>query len=285
MGYRPNSAARALVTGQTHVVAVWMVELHRPHFARALQLAWQQAGQYGFEMIIGNLERHDEGPGDSRLSRWPADGILAYEYPERVDAYLDATPHTSTPIVSMGAYYSERTDFVGVDLYAGTRSAVQHLLEAGCQRVAYLVQAWGNHVGDARYDAYNASLREAGREPEYIVSPGNTRAAAHEALRAYVLKHGHPDGLFCFNDDLAIGAYRALREMGIRVPEDIALVGCDGIEDDEYLDTSLSTIAQPLEQMCQLSWQFLKQRMDDPSLAPQQVVLSPQLVVRESSRR
>ena len=184
MGYSPNSAARALVTGQTHVVAVWMVELHRPHFARALQLAWQQAGEYGFEMIIGNVERHDEKPGDSRLSRWPTDGILAFEYPERVAAYLDAAPHAGTPIVSMGAYYSERTDFVGVDLYAGTRAAVQHLLGMGCRRVAYLVQAWGNHVGDPRYDAYNASLREAGIEAEYIFSPQNTRAAGRDAMRA-----------------------------------------------------------------------------------------------------
>jgi LacI family transcriptional regulator len=72
MGYQPNIAARALVTGQTQVVAVWMVEMHRPHFARALHLAWQQAGEYGFEMIIGNVERQDDRERHSRLSRWPS---------------------------------------------------------------------------------------------------------------------------------------------------------------------------------------------------------------------
>jgi LacI family transcriptional regulator len=285
MGYRPNLAARALVTGMTQVVAVWMVDIHRPHFARALQLAWQQAAQYNFEVIIGNLERHDDPLNHSRLAGWPVDGILAFEYPERVDAYLDTPSSLSVPIVSMGAYHSRRTDFVGVDLAAGTRTALEHLLEIGCGRIAYLVQAWGNHTGDARYDAYTSLMREAGREPEYIVAPQSTRAAGRDVMLSHVKERGLPDGLFCFNDDLAIGACRALNEIGARLPDDIAVVGCDGTEDTEFLGRSLSTIVQPLEPMCQLSWQFLKQRMEDPTLAPQQVVLQPQLVVRESSRR
>jgi len=84
---------------------------------------------------------------------------------------------------------------------------------------------------------------------------------------------------------MAIGAYRAMCERGIRVPDDVAIVGCDGILDTEYLERPLSTVVQPVQEMCRLGWEFLFRRMDNPSVAPQQALLKAHLVVRDSSRR
>jgi DNA-binding LacI/PurR family transcriptional regulator len=108
-------------------------------------------------------------------------------------------------------------------------------------------------------------------------------ATVSRALKAYIARHGCPDGLFYFNDDVAIGAFRALRDLGLRIPQDVALVGCAGIEDTAYHDPPLSTIAQPIEEMCVTALSFLIGRIKEPSIPVQQIVLQPRLEVRGSS--
>jgi LacI family transcriptional regulator len=117
-----------------------------------------------------------------------------------------------------------------------------------------------------------------------ILAANESRPAAREALRER-LRRGPPiDGLFCLNDDMAIGAYRALRDSQRRIPEDCRVVGCDGIMDVEFLDTPLSTVLQPVEQMCHVGWETLKRRMTTPDGPLQQVLLPTTLIVRESSQ-
>ena len=99
----------------------------------------------------------------------------------------------------------------------------------------------------------------------------------------YIREHGCPEAIFCRNDHMALGAYRALRDHGKRVPEDVAIVGCDGIPEAKYLDAPLTTIEQPLAEMCALGWKFLKQRIENPELPQQAAVLMSDLVVRKSS--
>jgi LacI family transcriptional regulator len=136
---------------------------------------------------------------------------------------------------------------------------------------------------ETRFETYTAVVQESGRAPEVIAFPSACRAGARQALTDYVGAHGRPDGLLCQNDDMAVGAFRALRDLGLRVPEDVRLIGCDGIDETEYFDPPLSTIQQPIDQMCSLAWEFLERRLAEPSLAPQQVSLTTHLLVRGSS--
>ncbi|HEU4752942.1 MAG TPA: substrate-binding domain-containing protein, partial [Armatimonadota bacterium] len=116
-------------------------------------------------------------------------------------------------------------------------------------------------------------------------SPAYGRAAARDAIKSYLARHSAPEAIFCMNDDMAIGCYRGLCDLGLRVPRDVALVGCDGIEHTEYLETPLTTIVQPLDDMSRAAWQLLERRLGDPGAPPQRVKLSARLAVRESSRR
>lgn len=284
MGYQPNRAARALVTGRTNLIAYWVSHLHEPYYASIIYPVQSQVKKTGYELIVSEMgSSGDWNAGQSQANRWPVDGIIACDFLGSDQAYRDAVG--TTPNVSMGAYYLESAHFVGVDLNDGAREAMLHLLGSGCRRVAYLVPEVGSSTGDARYDAYTGAVEEAGQRPEYIVTRDYSRRSAREALGQYVDAHGCPDGIFCRNDDMAIGAYRALRDRGVSIPGDVALVGCDGIEDTEYLDTPLTTIRQPVEEMCATAWDFLQRCMDDPGIPLQQCLLKPSLVVRESSRR
>ena len=93
-----------------------------------------------------------------------------------------------------------------------------------------------------------------------------------------------PQAIFCVNDEVAIGAYRGLCDLNVRVPDEVRLVGCGGIEDTAYHACPLSTVAMPIAEMCGTAWDYLANRLREPDLPPQQIVLKLQLVVRESSR-
>jgi len=284
LAYQPNIAARTLATRRSQAVALWIANAHAPFFAQVIYHLQRQARQGGYETIIREMAG-DPGlhPSSSPLSNWPVDGIIAFQGSAYVQAFMKANPMLHLPFVSLGEYHEQCSDFITIDLATGARDAVRHLLKSNRRRIAFLVPAIAKRAGEARHDAYLATMTEAGYAPEYILTENKLRAEVRRTMRDYIEKSGCPEGIFCYNDDMALGAYRGLRDLGLCVPEQVALVGCDGIEDTEYLETPLSTLVQPVEEMCALAWQFLQQRMQEPSLASQQGIVKAHLVVRASS--
>ena len=130
-------------------------------------------------------------------------------------------------------------------------------------------------------------MRRTGLKPEFLYYPlsEQQREIVRQLIRDYVRQHGCPEAIFCHSDDVALGIYRGLCDLKLRVPQEVALVGCDGIQDGEYLECPLTTIVQPVAEMCAAAWRFLVQRLERPKMKKQQTVLKPKLVVRESSRR
>jgi LacI family transcriptional regulator len=286
MGYRPNRAARALATGRTHLVLLATSRARSPYYTKVMYQLQDELRRDGYDIIMGQMGRDDEeGLNAPGLSEWPSDGIFAVDVLAHLRPYLQDSLLQNTPFIRLGNAGEKTTDYVALDLYSGAVEAVRHLAEIGCRRIGYLTGQGSCHPGDARYDAYTASMRESRREPEVILCPCETKSAARATLQEYARKHGCPDGIFCFNDDLALAGYRTLCDLRLRVPEDVALVGCDGIEDIEYLETPLTTLALPVEQMCALAWEYLKRRMADHAAPLQQIVLKPHLDIRASSRR
>lgn len=285
MGYRPNRAARALATGKTHLVALALNHARSSYYVKVMHqtLDWLRAE--GYDLMVSHMGEEGDGIDALGLSAWPFDGILAVDNSIDIDNHLRGSLLQQTPFVNMGAFLSPYADGVGVDMAHGATEAVRHLLAIGCRHIGYLAAAGEMEAGHSRYDAFISGVRQAGAEPETIVISQETRAAAREAVLAFFHSNGCLDGLFCFNDDLALGAYRALCDLRLRIPEDVALVGCDGIEEAEYLETPLTTIVLPVEQMCAHGWQLLKRRMEYRSAPLQQIYLKPQLEIRASSAR
>ncbi len=280
--YTPNTAARSLVTGRTGLVALWMAQIYTRFHARVIQLVEETLVYHGYDVLIRHIGfAHTQ----HRWNIGSVDGILAYECSLYVDSIWKRLHRRMVPVVSMGAYYNKNVDHVGVDLHTAGVQAVRHLSDVGCRRIAYLVNAESNVAGDARRDAYDTVAQERGLLREYIVAADQSRSASSDAVQQYLREYGTPDGIFCHNDEMAIGAYHGLRQLGVHVPDEVALVGCDGIEDTEYLDVPLSTICQPLEEMCQVGWEMLCQRMSNPEREVHSVILQPRLLVRASSMR
>lgn len=279
LGYRPHHAARALVTGRTHTIALWMYSLCTSFDACLAHLMQQVFYRNNYLCLIVPEDYIDAPmhPADGQV-----DGIIAHECIRSVRAFLQTS--SSIPLVSIGCYYATDCDHVGIDLFAGTVEALHHLLGTGRRRIAYLVNTSSYHAGEPRGDAYRSVMEQAGLPVDTISVADQSRWRTYDAVKQYLQHHKVPDAIFCHNDHMAMACYRCLHDMGIRVPDDVALVGCDGLEETEFWETPLSTIVQPLEEMCRIAWSFLQMRMQQPDIPIRQAVLKPRLVVRASSQ-
>jgi len=131
---------------------------------------------------------------------------------------------------------------------------------------------------------YMTVMKEVGREPEVIHCFDSNRPKNMEIFKNYVQENGCPDALFCHNDICAISAYHAACNLGIKIPDDMALIGCDGLQEGQYLSVPLSTIIIPVDEMARYAWQILKTKMEYPDAKEQKIWLNAKLALRESSR-
>ena len=285
LGYRPNPIARALATGRTGSVALWIRNLSTSYRARVAQAFESQNEAEAYRLLI-RLYGREPGRAETTALLLPeiVDGIVTHGPPPEDWLQRNRATSKPVPIVFTGVIADQDApDWVGVDMEPASRQAVGHLLTPGRRRVAHVTMYPAEWAEGDRTRAYRQVMTEAGLAPEFIRSGGETRGAIRETVREYVRAHGCPEALFCINDDAAIASYRALCDLGLRVPDDVALVGCDGIEDTEYMPAPITTIMLPIDEMCHLAWRYLEHRLQDPETPPQRIVLQPTLIIRESS--
>ncbi len=283
LGYVPNAAARSLVTGQTNTLALMMIDAYAPFYAGVLRRLTRLAEERGFTVAIERWSSPGPHDGPPEFLRWPVAGALTWDACYVYADKMQFLRQHGLPVIELGAVVGEHGDRVVADLAGGTRLAVEHLLAPGRRRVAMVANRGSLEMDDQRAVTYRAVMAEAGLEAESIVVSQQTRAATREAILEAGRQGVLPEALFCINDDVAIGALRALQELGVRVPDDVAIVGCDGIEDTLYHTPSLSTLLHPVEAMCAQGLAMLAERIANPELPEQHAVLPMTLAVRESS--
>ena len=284
MGYRPNPHARALKRSRTNIIALWVpdqISTHYSHVSRELNRLMKQARH---ELIVSEV---GAASAEQVLSHVPVDGIFAVDAPDAVRAHLASSAAKSVPVVSIGAESIPKIDCVQVDLLTGTTEAMEHLIGLGFQRIVHATFVRKDSAGATRRRGYERAMLAARLKPEFLYYPlsEQQRPIVRQSVQEFIREHGCPEAFFCHSDDVAIGIYRGLCDLNLRVPEDVAIVGCDGIQDTEYLECPLTTLVQPVAEVCATAWQFLQHRLAKPDSKRQQAVLKPKLTMRESTRR
>lgn len=282
LGYQPNPVARALATGRTGFVALWVRDLLSSYHAHVVHAVEEQLEKNGYHVVVALHGKGSTSPDTFLPTLGGVDAIIAHDH-----RWVSPRSHMPQriPVISTGVGYDpECLDYVAIDLAPIAVEAVRHLIQPGRRRIAYLMYDLVYRVRDPRYEAYRAVMEEAGLPVETLEPPREDRASVRAFVREYIEAKGCPEAIFCHSDDIAIATYRALCDLSIRVPDDVALLGCDGIEDTEYMATPLSTMAQPIALMCETAWQFLERRLAEPDAPPQRIVLHPTLLLRESTR-
>ncbi len=284
LGYRPNRAARALVTGRSHLLALCLPQTATAYGDMITRKLEARARESEYDLVV---TRMGGGEGDSLVPHGltQVDGAFFLE-PLRLPTPSElALVRTATVIGVVAEAQTDVIDTVRIDLRPAADRAVAALLARHPRRLAFL-SGLGISEDEARTAAYRAGIEKAGlaRIEIGMTWTGDLIAGAASALRAYVQGQECPDAILCSNDEIAIGVLRALRAMGRSVPSDVSVTGCDGIEYTRDVWPPLSTIEQPFEQMADLAWQFAMRRLRDPKCAPQHAVLEASFVERDSTR-
>jgi len=294
MNYQPNLAARALITGQTWTMGILVPDLLHPFFASIAQSLSHEIRSKGYSLLISSSDE------DAELERREIEHLLA----RRVDCLLIASSQWSvesfrrieaqkTPYILLDRQLPGlAANFVGVDDQAVGLLATRHLIEQGCRRIAHIR---GPEVSTAlgRLEGYREALKGAGMHAmtDHIVSLGNSgdhrgELGGYEAAKRLVAGKNRPDGIFCFNDPSALGAMRAILEAGLRVPEEIAVVGCGNLSYSDFLRVPLSSVDQGSDAIGKKAATMALQVVSEKTMIrPKLELIEPHLVIRASSLR
>lgn len=290
LNYRPNISARNLRAGRTGVIALALPELDLPYFAELARCVIKAAESHGWTVLI------DQTDGLAEREELALDGIRGHLLdglifsPITVGADELARRQDATPLVLLGERVSDGpADHVAIDNVAAARDATTHLLDLGRRRVAALGDQPQviSQTAHLRLRGYTEALAAAGvpLEQDLVVRVDRYHRADGAAAMARLLDLPHPpDAVFCFNDLMALGALRTLHERGVRVPEDVAVVGCDDIEDGRFSSPTLTTVQPDKEQIAVTAVDMLAARLGEGRDAePHEVVARHRVVVREST--
>jgi DNA-binding LacI/PurR family transcriptional regulator len=291
LDYRPNLSARQLRGGRTGVVALAVPEISSPYFAELAAQFVQQAKGHNWTVLI------DETQGDRNSERVVLDGIKSHLVdglivsPLALSAADIGARRDSTPLVLLGERLVRApVDHVSIDNVDGARVATAHLIEIGRHRIAAIGSQPNVSGGTAalRLRGYRGALRSAGRPYQsslVMPAPSYHRADGYRAMNALLDRPDPPDAVFCFNDLLAIGALRALHERDRRVPDDVAVIGFDGIEEADFATPALSTIRPDKGEIARLTLALLDRRITaGAGASPQEAYAGFDLLIRESTK-
>ncbi|GAA1560181.1 LacI family DNA-binding transcriptional regulator [Kribbella lupini] len=290
LGYQPNAVARTLRNGRSGLIALVLPELDVPYFAELTRAVIEQAAVAGYTVVV------DQTDGDPvrerelvmRGSRAAMFDGLIFNPLALGDADLRDRP-SSTPVVLLGERVVQGgLDHIMIDNVGAAELATRHLIDLGRQRIAAIGDQFDEtrRTGQLRTQGFRAALQAAGREviPE-LVRPVEFfhRSDGAAAMAELLALPEPPDAVFCYNDLLALGALRTILSRGLRVPEDIALVGFDDIEDGRYSTPSLTTISPDKNQIAQNAVQLLLNRLEGDRSAPAEISAGYTLELREST--
>jgi len=293
LNYRPNLAARALVTGRTMMMGLIVPDLVHPFFGEVAKGLSKVLRQRGYGLLISSSEEN------ARLEQEEIEQMLA----RRVDCLIVASSQGSpdvlqtvqkqgTPVILLDRRLEGvQADFVGMDDVRAGELATEHLIQQGYRRIAHIR---GPEISTAlgRLQGYRRALEKHQLEPvdRYVVGGwgADDRAVeyGYRAMKRLLSLAEPPDAVFCYNDPTALGAMKAALEEGARIPQDVALIGCGNLPYAELLRVPLSSIDQNSLGIGQLAARLALRRVQRKGPAePRSILLPPRLVARASSVR
>ena len=284
VGYVPNAIARSLQSQRTGLIGLAVADIGNPVYVQMMRAIEQEIAGSGRQLLIHATNAHSAGETEllRGLARRYVDGLIMS--PLRVtDAHLSELLRTAVPVVVVGQLPDETPiDNVRADSVAGVALAVNHLLDIGRQRIALINGALDTVPGAQRDTGFRAALRARGKTPVDVENGDFTFEAGLAATRR-LLSRTRPDAIFAANDLIAAGALHALLEAGIRVPEEVALVGMDNTDIAELTFPRLTSVDLGAAARGRRAAQLLLSRLDDPGLPARRESIAPSLVRRESA--
>ena len=293
LGYKPNPIAVALKTHKSHTIGVIVPQIVSTFFATVVKTIEEVADQHGYNVLVisSNESFQKEQKSIEVLMANRADGIiLSLSHETKNFDHIKMIQDSGTPVVLFDRTTEEiNASRVVTDGITAAFQAVQHLVSEGCERIALLCGPENITIGGNRIKGYEKAL-EANHlavKPELICHCTDfTVEAGKKATQQLLAQDPKPDGIFGITDDLAIGAIEAIKEKGIHIPKEIAIVGFSNTKRSRYMNPTVSSINQFPEKIGRIAAELLFEQLSSSKhIQIKKEVVNCELVVRESSDR
>ncbi len=282
LGYRPNSAARALRSGQFRTIGVILFTLATTGNMRTLDAIATSAAAEGYAITVIPVEAPTQDGVNgafTRMGELAVDAVILLMEVHLLDAASVSLP-TDVPVVVADSDAGDRYPVVDTDQAAGSRAAVQHLLDLGHETVVHLAGPHESFASARREDAWRQALVDAGREVPRVHRGDWSAASGYDAGRA--IAGSDATAVFAANDQMALGLLRALAEAGRRVPDDVSVIGFDDLPDAVAYLPPLTTVHQDFAEVGRRCVAGVMRQMAEHS-APNGTTLVPVRLVERAS--
>jgi LacI family transcriptional regulator, galactose operon repressor len=285
--YRPNGVARGLKLRQTLVLAVVIPDITNPFFAALFRGVEDGASPRGYNVLLCNTDGSPERQRShlQSLHARRVDGvILASSFLK--DPTVRWLRHQRIPYVLVNRYSDEAHDpFVGSDDLVGGHIATAHLADLGHRRIGHLAGKATVSTGVLRRRGYLAALTERGlpTDPGLVIESGYTEEGGARAAERLLALDDRPTAIFAVTDMTAVGAFGVARRMGLRIPEDVAIVGYNDIPLASRMMPALTTVHVPIHDFGSVAVRLLLEQIETGEPSQRRVIFNPELIVRGST--
>jgi LacI family transcriptional regulator len=284
--YAPHGGARSLITRRTHTLGVLLPDLYGDFFSELIHGIDITARREGYHILVSrSWEGRTEIEEAMRAMKGRVDGLLLMS-PDVDAESLRNIPHGLPVVLLCTPAGGASVDSIIIENFRGSKEMVRHLISLGHGRIAIIKGAAGNYDAAERLRGYRAALREAGIQVdgELEIDGDFTEAGGYAAVVQLLSGDPRPTAIFAANDSMAIGALSALRETGVRVPQEIAVGGFDDIPLARYMDPPLSSVRVAIADIGALAVEAVLHSINHKNgRGPQRKRVSTELVIRRST--
>jgi LacI family transcriptional regulator len=286
LDYKPNEIARSLSNRKTNTIALIIPDITNPFFPELVVAIEKIAKEKGYSLILINTEEeslHSNGFWRSLESRF-IDGLIlaSFQFNEEV---LKGMKNIKLPFVRIDRAADDDTEnSIGIDNHNGAKLAVRHLIEIGCKKIAHISGPNSYPSSLDRMRGYVSAMKDEFSNEEVFIYEGDFSLESGQKLTKQLMAdYENIDGIFLANDLMAIGALKALKHMNIKVPDDIAIIGFDGIKLTQMVEPEISTIEQPIYDLGVMATNHLINMIEDKNNSSEHIKLDVRLMKREST--
>lgn len=286
LGYQPSSLARALKMKRSHTIGMLVTNSTNPFFAEVVHGVEEGCFRNNFSLILCNSGDEPERQESYlvTLMQKQIDALLVMTTNSNAHFYAKLSELKDLPKVILDSEPGLDACTIGDDSVLGGRMATEFLIGQGFENIGCLTGPKGHPRSRDRFRGFQSAMQDAGLvvNPDWIEPGELTAQGGHDAMQNILAAGTHPDALFAFNDLMAMGAYRAIKEHGLTIPDDISVIGYDDLEVAGYLMPPLTTISQPSFELglkaAEVLIDFLEKKVDMPPV----IQFTPELVTRDS---
>ncbi|HHG7019536.1 TPA: HTH-type transcriptional repressor PurR [Klebsiella pneumoniae] len=286
--YSPSAVARSLKVNHTKSIGLLATSSEAAYFAEIIESVEKSCFQKGYTLILGNAwnDLEKQRAYLSMMAQKRVDGLLVMcsEYPDSVLSMLEEYRHIPMVVMDWGEAKADFTDAVIDNAFQGGYIAGRYLIERGHREIGVIPGPLERNTGAGRLAGFMQAMKEAHISvPENLIVQGDFEPeSGYRAMQQILNQQHRPTAVFCGGDIMAMGAICAADEMGLRVPQDISLIGYDNVRNARYFSPALTTIHQPKDSLGEAAFNMLLDRIVNKREESQSIEVHPRLVERRS---